>query len=195
MNLDSVLAFLADVERLKLVQRRAYVSDLSRHENSAEHSWHMAIGLLTVARELNLDIDLHKALKMALVHDLCEIDAGDISVFDPGRADKSVAEAACITRLAQADLAFAGELKELWLEYEAQETVESRWVRVLDRLMPFLANLMTEGRSWRDQQIRRSQVLKINEPVKGHAPEVYAWICTKLDDCVKQGWLLEDHGE
>lgn len=190
-QLDSILAFLADIERLKLVHRRAYLSDLSRHENSAEHSWHLAVGLLTVARELDLTIDVAKALRMALVHDICEIDAGDISIYDPGRADKSAAEQACIERIANYDVVFAAELKDLWLEYEAQETVESRWVKVLDRFMPFITNLITNGQTWRDQNISRSQVLKINEPVRSHAPEIYAWMLKRIDDCVDKGWLRD----
>lgn len=188
---DTIFAFLKEIERLKLVCRRAYVSDLSRHENSAEHSWHMALGLLTVTRELNLDIDVAKAVRMALVHDLCEIDAGDISIFDPGRAAKTAAEQAGIERLASHDVAFAAEVRALWLEYEAQETVESRWVRVLDRLMPFMTNLMTEGRTWRDQGICRSQVLRINEPIRTHVPELYAWMVSRVDECVQKGWLRD----
>lgn len=190
-RLDSLFTFLADVERLKLVQRKAYLSDLSRHENSAEHSWHLAIGLLTVARELDLEIDLAKAVRMALVHDLCEIDAGDISVYDPRRAEKAVAELACVERLAGYDLAFAAEVKALWLEYEAQETLESRWVKVLDRFMPFLVNLLSQGQTWRDQGITKSQVLRINEPIQRQAPELFAWMVRRIDEAVAQGWLLE----
>lgn len=190
-KLDSILEFLVDIERLKLVHRRAYLSDLSRNETSAEHSWHLAVGLLTVAREANLAIDVSKALRMSLVHDICEIDAGDISVYDPRRAEKSIAENACIERIATHDVAFAAELKELWVEYEAQETVESRWVKVLDRFLPFITNLITNGQTWREQNISRSQVLKINEPVGNYAPEIYAWMLKKIDGCVEKGWLLD----
>jgi hypothetical protein len=77
------MAFLADVERLKLVERKAYVSDISQRENSAKHSWHLSLGLLAVAQEVNLKIDLHKALVMALIRDVCEIDAGDTPAFGP----------------------------------------------------------------------------------------------------------------
>lgn len=191
LRFDTILAFLADIERLKLVQRRAWLSDLSRRENSAEHSWHMTVGLLTVARELNLPIDLPKALRMALVHDICEVDAGDISVYDPRRAEKTAAERACIERMAAYDLAFAPELQGLWEEYEAQKTLESRWVKVLDRLMPFLTNLMTSGQTWREQGIARSQVLTINEPIRVKAPELFAWMLGRIDEAVAKGWLLD----
>jgi putative hydrolases of HD superfamily len=188
-KLDSIFEFLADIERLKLVLRRAYLSDLSRHENSAEHSWHLAVGLLTVAGELDLAIDLSKALRMALVHDICEVDAGDISVYDPRRAEKRVAEQACIERIATYDLAFAAEIKALWFEYEAQESIESRWVKVLDRFMPFMTNLITQGQTWRDQGITRGQVLRINEPIREQAPEIYEWMLKRIDECVERGWL------
>ena len=190
-TLSTVAAFLIDAERLKLVERRAYVSNLSRRENSAEHSWHLALGLITLARELDLDIDLPRALTMALVHDLCEIDAGDTPAYGPARPDQHEAERRCIERLAGYGLKFCAELRELWLEYEAQETRESRWVKVLDRVMPFVVNLACEGRNWRDQSISRSQVLKINEPVRLHAPEIFEWIAGRVEECVRKGWLRD----
>jgi putative hydrolase of HD superfamily len=190
-RLPLVEAFLTDLERLKLVPRKAYVSDLSRRENSAEHSWHLAIGLLTLAHELDLDIDLNRALVMALIHDTCEIDAGDSPVYGPIRHDQQEAELACINRLASHGLKFGDHLRELWLEYEAQETRESRWVKVLDRVMPFVVNLATQGRNWKEQSIRRSQVLKVSQPVQDHAPEIYAWMQERIEDCVRAGWLID----
>src|SRR5262245_770601 len=139
-KLSAIAEFLIDAERLKLVARRAYVSDLSRRENSAEHSWHLALGLLTIARELNLDIDVPKGRTMALVHDICEIDAGDTPAFGPARPDQHEAEKQCVERLAGYGLELGPEMRALWLEYEAQETRESRWVKVLDRLMPFIVH-------------------------------------------------------
>ena len=190
-KLPAVAAFLIDLERLKLVPRKAWVSDLSRRENSAEHSWHLALGLVTLARELDLDIDLHKALLMALIHDTCEIDAGDSPAYGPARPDQHAAELACIERLSAHDVRFSSELRELWLEYEAQQSRESRWVKVLDRVMPFVVNLASQGRNWQDQSIRRSQVLKVSKPVQDHAPEIYAWMQVRIEECVKAGWLID----
>lgn len=190
-TLSRIAAFLADVERLKLVQRRAYVSDLSRRENSAEHSWHLALGLIVMARELALDIDLTKALMMSIIHDLCEIDAGDTPVFGPERLDQHEAEQLCVERLANYDLKFGPELRTLWLEFEAQETRESRWVRVLDRLVPFFVNLATEGRTWKEQSVSRSQLLKIYEPVRRYAPEIFDWLAARVEECVSKGWLVD----
>ena len=190
-RVSALAAFLTDVERLKLVNRKAYVSDLSRRENSAEHSWHLALGLIAVADELNLKIDLHRALVMAIIHDTCEIDAGDTPIYGPDRPEQHDAELRCIQRLASYGLAFGPTLRELWLEYEAQVSLESRWVKVLDRFMPFIVNLATQGNNWKEQSVSRSQVLRVNEPVREHAPEIYAWMTERIDDCVKAGWLRD----
>lgn len=128
---------------------------------------------------------------MALVHDLCEIDAGDVSVYDPRRADKAEAEQACVARLAALGPAFGLEIQDLWREYEAQVSPESRWVRVLDRFLPFVVNLATEGRAWRDRDISRSQVLAINEAVRVQAPELFAWMLPRIEACVARGWLRD----
>jgi putative hydrolase of HD superfamily len=184
-------AFLTDVERLKLVKRKAYVSDKSRRENSAEHSWHLAVGLLTIAQELGLKIDLHKALVMALIHDVCEIDAGDTPAFGPQRPDQHEAELRCVERLAGYDLKFAPSIRELWLEYEAQESVESRWVKVMDRVMPFIVNLATQGINWKEQSVSRSQVLRVSQPEREHATEIYEWMQGKIEEAVTAGWLID----
>jgi len=190
-KLSALVAFITDIERLKLIERRAYVSDVSRRENSAEHSWHLSLSLLAIAQELNLKIDLHKALVMALIHDICEIDAGDTPAFGPQRPDQHEAELRCIQRLGAYDLRFASSLQELWLEYEAQVSLESRWVKVLDRLMPFIVNLSTQGINWKEQSVSRSQVLRVSRPVREHAPEIYEWMVGKIEECVKVGWLVD----
>jgi putative hydrolase of HD superfamily len=188
---DGIAAFLVDLEKLKQVTRTAYVSDLSRHENSAEHSWHLAMGLLTLARELDLQIDVSRAVLMALAHDVCEIDAGDVSVYDPEHSWKAEHERACLDRLAGQGLKWGAEIRELWLEYETQATAESRWVKVMDRVMPFLVNLATEGRAWRDRGISRSQVLAVNEVVRQQAPDLFAWMQPQIEACVEKGWLRD----
>jgi putative hydrolases of HD superfamily len=190
-RVSTVAAFLTDVERLKLVKRRAYVSDRSRQENSAEHSWHLALGLVVIANELKLEIDLHKALVMALIHDTCEIDAGDSPAYGPQRPDQHELELRCIQRLAAYGLAFGPTLRELWLEYEAQESLESRWVKVLDRFMPFIVNLASRGANWQEQSISRSQLLRVSQPVREHAPEIYEWMMERIEGCVEAGWLRD----
>ncbi len=185
-----IAEFLTEVDRLKLVSRASYVGDGSRHENSAEHSWHLAFGLMTISRELAIDIDLPKAITMALIHDVCEIDAGDTPIYSI-RNDPHEAERRCIDRFAGFGLKFGAELRGLWFEYEAQETRESRWVKVMDRFLPFISSLATEGKAWRERSIARSQVLRINEPVRAHAPEIYEWMVMRIDESVEKGWLRD----
>lgn len=188
----NIVDFLTELEKLKLVSRRSYVSDFSRRENSAEHSWHLAIGLLTVARELDLDINLLKTLRLALVHDVCEIDDGDVSIFSPLHSEKAACERRCMERLSGYEVVFGAEMIDLWNEYEAQQTLESRWVKVLDRLMPFIVNLATEGRTWKEQGVTRSQVLGINETTRQQAPELFSWMQVEIDACVEKGWLRDE---
>jgi putative hydrolase of HD superfamily len=186
-RISTLAAFLTDVERLKLVERKAYISDVSRRENSAEHSWHLALGLMAIAQELDLKVELHKTLVMALIHDICEIDAGDTPAFGPQRPDQHEAELRCIERLAGYDLKFAPSIRELWPEYEAQVSLESRWVKVLDRVMPFIVNLATRGINWKEQSVSRSQVLTVSEPAREHVPEIYQWMVGRVGECVKAG--------
>ena len=188
----NIVDFLMELEKLKQVERRSYLSDISRRENSAEHSWHLAMGLLTVASELSLDIDLLKTLRLALVHDVCEIDAGDVSVFSPLHANKAEYEQRCMARLSAYEVVFGAEMMALWNEYKAQQTLESRWVKVLDRFMPFIINLATEGRPWKEQGVTRSQVIAINQTTRQLAPELYAWMLREIDASVEKGWLRDE---
>lgn len=189
-KITSIVEFLHEIGRLKLVTRANHISDASRHENSAEHSWHLAFSMLVLARELDISIDLEKALAMALIHDVCEIDAGDTPVYS-ARPDQHEAERQCIDRLASSGGKFGSELRDLWLEYETQETIESRWVKVMDRLLPFVSNLETEGKSWRDRSITRAQVLRVNEQVGRYAPEIFEWMRARIDESVRKGWLID----
>ena len=188
-HMRDVQRLLMDLDGLKSVYRSAYLSDRSRHENSAEHSWHVAIALLALNDSMQLDIDVDHAVRIALVHDICEIGAGDVSVYDPERSSRATAERAYMSELAAEHKGFALEIEELWNEYEKQETPESRWVKVVDRLLPFLMNLATEGKTWREQGIRYSQVIEINRVVANKSPEIYRWMETEIDRAVELGWL------
>lgn len=190
--MDQLFHFLIELDQLKSVERCSLISDGSRRENSAEHSWHLALGLLALQQELNPPIDFFKAVKMALVHDVCEIGAGDVSIFDPQRHLKLQQERDYLEQLTDNGNRFAEEILQLWEEYEAQQTAESRWVKVLDRLLPFMLNIQTEGRVWREQGIRKSQVLEINQGTRTTAPQVFEWMQQKIQHAVEQGWLLDD---
>lgn len=190
--MEQLYQFLMELDKLKAVSRRAYIYDSSRNENSAEHSWHLAVAILTLKHELNIKLDIEKAVKMALVHDICEIGAGDISVYDPNRDKKIAEERNYINKLSDIPLKFVSEIQNLWHEYNEQTTVESRWVKVVDRLLPFMMNLSTEGLTWKEQKISKAQVLSINKVVADVAPEVYEWMLIQIDKAVERRWLVED---
>ncbi len=190
--MEKLYSFFLEMDKLKSVYRRTYISDLSRKENSAEHSWHLAIAIMTLKEELHLDLDVLKAVKMALIHDVCEVGAGDISIFHPDRDKVEAHERAYLKNLSETDLIITSEIKELWEEYEAQQTRESHWVKVVDRFLPFMLNFSAEGKTWLEQGIKKSQVIEINSVIKDKAPEIYKWILAKIDIAVEKGWLIQD---
>ena len=128
---------------------------------------------------------------MALIHDTCEIDAGDCPIYGQDRPDQHEAELRCIQRLEAHGVAFGHSMLQLWLEYEEQISIESRWVKVLDRLMPFIVNIASGGKNWKEQSISRSQLLRVNEPVLRHAPELYEWMLQQIEGFVAAGWLRD----
>ncbi len=192
MDYDKIYSFIHELDKLKTVYRKTILSDGSRNENSAEHSWHLAVMIMMLTEEIDDDIDFIKILQMALVHDICEIGSGDISVYDEGRDDIQSSEKEYLQELAvRFPGSFTDGVLRLWEEYEEQQSPESRWVKVFDRLLPFCMNLITEGRSWQEQKVKKHQVLKIHEPIRLQAPEMFEWVKAKADEAVKKGWLDE----
>ena len=181
--------FLMELDRLKTIHRNAFVSDGSRHENSAEHSWHTALALLVMCDTIPFDFDVNHAIRIALVHDICEIGAGDMSIYDPNRASKVAEEEAYLNSLADEHQGFALEIRQLWSEYEQQQTPEARAVKVMDRLLPFLLNLATQGATWKKLGISRTQAIKVNSVVSRESPEIYEWMEAEIERAVELGWL------
>ena len=171
---------------------RNYLSDISRHENSAEHSWHLAITLLALKDMMPPELNIDHALRIALAHDVCEIGPGDVSIHSPLRAQKAIEEEAYMAEFAAKHQGFALQIQTLWQEYEEKNTRESRWVEVVDRLLPFLLNITTEGLVWREEGIGKNRVLKINTPIAKTAPDLYEWIVKEVEKAVEKGWLKDE---
>ncbi len=188
--MDSIVEFLIELDKLKSVYRKSYLTDLTRNESSAEHSWHLALALLVMGEEVSSDFDLEHALKIALVHDICEIGAGDVSVYSEERESIKQGERSYVESLVTEEVPFSREINELWEEYEAQETVESRCVRVLDRFLPFIINLHSEGKTWQDQKVSKNDVIAINREIETEAPDIFAWMRSRIDEAVEKGWLI-----
>lgn len=185
--------FLLEIDRLKSTLRQTILLDRSRHENSVEHSWHIALSVSIFSEYAQGDgIDLCRVIRMLLIHDLVEIDAGDTYCYDEGakidQRDREHRAADRIFGLLPEDQAEA--LRKLWDEFEAGETAEARYACALDRFQAFLHNYFTRGQVWRQHRIRRHQVIERMQPVGKGAPLLWDYVCTLIDDAVQKGFLL-----
>jgi putative hydrolase of HD superfamily len=194
-RLSRQIAFLLEIDKLKGVLRKTFLIDKSRLENTAEHSWHislMAIVLLEHANDSNLD--LNRVIRMLLLHDLVEIDAGDTFAYDTkGYLDKDERENEAARRLfGLLPEDQRGEWMALWREFEDGNTQESKYAAALDRLQPVIHNYYTGGVSWREHGILRSQVLKRLAPVKEVSDTLWSFTQDVLQRSIDQGILLDD---
>jgi putative hydrolase of HD superfamily len=187
--MDHIADFLLELDKLKNIIRKTYTCGHERHENSAEHSWHLAMAVLAFGQELMPDLDLLRAIKIALVHDIGEIGAGDISIYSPSNESQTEIEKQYLEGLVSGDISFTKELLSLWREYQVQETDESKLVKVFDRFLPFISNLHTGGKSWSDQKITADQVRKINQVIRSEAPDLYSWMEEQIKKAVSSGIL------
>jgi putative hydrolase of HD superfamily len=191
-RLEKQLNFIRELDRLKMVQRQTWLLDASRKENSAEHSWHIAVMAMVLAEYApHKRIDVSRVVQMLLVHDIVEIDAGDTFCYDlQARAGQNAREdraAARLFGLLPEDL--AARFHRLRQEFDARQTPEALLAHALDRLQPILHNYHTGGKSWRENGIRRNQVEARNAIVAQGAPELWAFIVDLLDKAVAQGAL------
>ncbi len=187
------LDFILEADRLKGVLRQTVLTDRSRQENSAEHSWHLALMVLVLTEHAAAEIDPLRVLKMLLVHDLVEIDAGDTFCYDvDANVDKAEREQLAADRvfgLLPADQ--TEDLRALWEEFEARSTPEARFAAALDRLQPMLHNYLTAGHSWRKHGIVRAQVVERNQPIEDGAPTLWRLAERFLADAVGRGDLSD----
>lgn len=181
--------YFMEIDALKQVERRSYIGGGSRLENSAEHSWHLAMACWTLARRFNLQVSEEKLIKLALVHDLGEIDAGDTFLYAKERSDAHQAERRCVARLAGHEGNGVSDLNELWEEQETGASPETRLLKVADRLLPFLLNVRNDGRTWIELGISRSQVLAAHAFIADEFPQIHQWMLGQIDHAVEQGWL------
>ena len=188
-DINAICDYLRELDELKLVNRRSYIAGGVRLENSAEHSWHLAMACWSIARSFDLKLDEGKLLKLALVHDLGEIDAGDTFLYAPQRADANKAERACVTRMQHHQGNGVEDLLTYWEEQETGDSVETKLVKVVDRLLPFLLNVASEGRAWRENRVKKSQVLNAHAFIEKEFPVIYQWIHAKIEYAVIHGWL------
>lgn len=180
-----------ELDKLKLVNRRSYIAGGERLENSAEHSWHLALASWLFVEKFALRVNTELLLKMALVHDLGEIDAGDTFLYSSERNHVSQAERNGVQRLAEFPGNDISDLLAVWDIQELGESPEARVLKVVDRLLPFNHNINSNGRAWVEHSVKKSQVLAAHSFIANEFPTVFAWIEQKVEQAVAQGWLRE----
>ena len=188
------LAFLIDADRLKGVLRQTSLCDGSRRENSAEHSWHLALMAEVLAEHAESAVDVSRVIRMLVIHDLVEIDAGDTFAYDAGaNVDRTAREQLAADRIFGLLPPEQGRaMRALWDEFETRATADARFAVALDRLQPLLNNHASGGGSWRTHGITRSQVFRRMEPIRGALPALWPTVEAIVAESCALGHIRED---
>lgn len=190
-RLAQQIRFIAEVDKLKEIFRQTINTQSRRAENDAEHSWHLCLCVIVLAEHANAPIDVLRVLKMVILHDLVEIDAGDTFAYDTARmADQHAREAVAADRifgLLPADQ--AREFRALWDEFEEKQTPEARFAAAVDRFQPMLLNCLTQGAAWNRHGVTHDRVVARNRHVADGCTELWRYAEHMLADAVAAGHL------
>lgn len=193
-HLLSQIEFIKEIDKLKYIQRRTKLINSDRNENDAEHSWHLAIMAVVLAEHANEPVDILKVVKMLLIHDLVEIDAGDTFIYDTQKdhtnTDEERLAAQRIFGMLPKDQ--AEELIEIWEEFEAGNSAESKFARAMDRLEPLLQNSSNQGGTWKEFDVPYSKVYNKKKVIKEGAETIWNYAKNLLNENVAKGILRKD---
>jgi len=191
-DIQRILDFVVELDKLKAVLRRAKPVGLERYENSAEHSWHVCVVAMLLAKHSAEPIDLQRVIEILLVHDVPEIDCGDQFVYTRDTAQVAIAEAAAAERIFGLLPPEEGEwLLSRWREYEERQTPEAKLAYAADRLMPVLHNLRGGARSWREHDVPLARVKEVCGAIGEACPAVWAEVEPLIESCFVDGALRE----
>jgi len=187
-DLQQQIAFIIEIDKLKSVFRKTCLFNSERNENDAEHSWHLAMMALVLSEHANEPIDLPKVMKMLLIHDIVEIDAGDTFLFDTQKNHDNTEE-----ELEAAKRIFgllpdhqAKELVEVWLEFEKAESVDAKFAKAIDRLAPMMQNASNNGGTWRQFDVPKEVVISKKRKIEDGSAELWEYAQTLLDSYYKE---------
>lgn len=193
-RLQKQMEFIVEVDKVKKIMRQTYLSDASRKEDDAEHSWHLALMAVLLKEYSNEEVNLTKVIPMVLIHDLVEIDAGDTYAYS--------GESAAVTEARERKAAerVFGILPEdqgkvfwdLWEEFEAYETPEAKFAHVLDNCQPMLLNDASNGLSWTEHQVRKSQIYKRNEHTAEGSRKIWNYMQSLIQKHIDLGHVIDD---
>ncbi|MGD8118002.1 HD domain-containing protein [Vibrio sp. TRT 29B02] len=191
-RLEQQLALLMELDQLKSVLRRTRVKSAEgRLENSAEHSWHVALMAILMEEHANQPVDISRVVKMLLLHDVVEIDAGDTFVYDVGAsAQQEQKELEAAQRLFGMLPSDQGQsLLELWLEFESATSADAKFAKALDRIIPMLLNYHNQGQSWQEHGVTRQQALTVNQKIEYGSEALWEKAQQIINDATLNGWL------
>jgi len=186
--------FVLEADKLKTIVRNTLLTDRSRLENAAEHSWHVALTAMVFFDSASAEgMDLHRILKMLLVHDLVEIDSGDLLCYhtDQISAQKEKERKAAERIFGMLTGGQGDKMRQLWQEFEALETPESRFANAVDRLQPLLQAIRTDGQTWRQHGIRKDQVVQRMQPIRTALPHLWGYVLEMIDNAAEAGNLVK----
>lgn len=193
-RLEKQLQFILEIDKVKKIMRQTPLSDASRKENDAEHSWHIALMAYLLQEYVEEPVEVSKVMLMVLIHDLVEIDAGDTYAYDEEGAktkDERERKAADhIFGMLPEDQGMY--LKALWEEFEAYETAEAKYAHLLDNFQPLLLNDAAGGISWTEHQVKKSQIYKRNEKVEETSATIWKCMQDKIDKHIQAGHVLDE---
>lgn len=190
-RLEQQMQFVLELDKIKKIGRQTYLSDGSRKENDAEHSWHLAVMCILLSEYANEQFDVLKTLKMVLIHDVVEIDAGDTYAYDEvGNASKREREEKAAERifgLLPEDQ--REEYRALWEEFELGESMEAKFANTLDKIQPMLLNDASGGMAWKEHHVHIDQILKRNEHTQEGSVELWKYCEKILEENIQKGTI------
>ena len=190
-HLLNQIEFIREIDKLKYIFRKTKLINSDRPENDAEHSWHLAMMAIVLAGHANEPIDLEKVMKMVLIHDIVEIDSGDVFAYDTTKShdnfDEELKAARRIFGILPKEQ--AEEFLNIWIEFEEMKTPESKFARALDRLEPLLQNASNNGGTWREFDVKYDQVMEKKQVIKDGSEELWKFAENLIDESVEKGIL------
>lgn len=188
-RLERQMRFLFEADKLKEVLRRTRLPQSQRAENSAEHTWHIVLMAVILTEHAPAGTDVVRVMKMLLIHDLVEIDAGDTFGYDTaGHEDKREREVRAADRIfGLLPAAQAAEIRALWEEFEAGETAEAKYALAMDRFQAVMVNYLSNGGSWREHRVTADRVLVRNQVIENSSPVLWAYARNLIEDAVAKG--------
>ena len=191
-RMQQVVDFILEIDKLKGVSRKVRPLGQDRYENSAEHSWQIALLAVSLAPYAESSVDIDRVIRMLLVHDIGEIDTGDTMIFvEGGWEQRKAAELAAVKRIfGLLPEAQSAQSLSLWEEFERGESADARFANAADRAMPVLLNLANAGQSWRENGISYERVVgRVAPPIKAGCPALWDYLQGRLEEARDKGWF------